>query len=70
MLAGLIYEKSLSKAFEAQKVQKKKLGNILIDMGVADDETIARALAGQLDIPLFRLKEMEIKEDIISMVPS
>ncbi len=68
--AGLIDEKTLDKALEIQKVQKKKLGNILIDMGVADDETIAKALADQLHIPMVRLKNIEIKEDIISLVPS
>jgi type IV pilus assembly protein PilB len=68
--AGLIDEKTLAKALEIQKVQKKKLGRILIDMGVADDETIARAMAEQLHIPLLRLKGIEIKKEIITLIPS
>ena len=45
MEAGLIDKKTLIKALEIQMEQKKKLEETLIDMGVADDEEIAKALA-------------------------
>jgi type IV pilus assembly protein PilB len=68
--AGLIDNKVLAKALEIQKTKKRKLGQILIDMGVADDETIAKTLSRQLNIPLVRLKGLEIPEDVLSLVPS
>jgi len=68
--AGLIDEKTLSKALELQKVHKKKLGRILIDMGVADDETIAKTLADQLKIPVIRLNKIAIPKEIVSLISS
>ena len=57
------------KALEIQGVEKRKIGEILIEMGVADDMVIAKALSAQLKIPLVRLAETEIPEEIISLVP-
>jgi len=68
--AGLIDTKTLDNALEIQKGQKKKIGQILIDMGVADEEEIAKALANQFMIPFLRLNKVEIPEEIISMVPA
>jgi type IV pilus assembly protein PilB len=66
---GLIDEKTLANALEIQKLQKKKIGQILIDMGVADEEEIAKALANQLMIPFLRVNEVDVPEEIISLVP-
>jgi type IV pilus assembly protein PilB len=67
--AGLIDKKVLDEALEIQKVEQKKIGEILIEMGVADDVVIAKALSTQLKIPLVRLGQTEIPEEIISLVP-
>jgi type IV pilus assembly protein PilB len=67
--AGLIDKKALDKALEIQSIEKKKIGEILIEMGVADDVVIAKALSTQLKIPLVRLAQTEIPEEIISLVP-
>ena len=67
--AGLIDEQALDKALEIQNIEKKKIGEILIEMGVADDMVIAKALSAQLKIPLVRLAQREIPEEIISLVP-
>lgn len=68
--AGLIDREVLDKALRAQKIQKKKLGQILMEMGAASDDQIAQALAGQLNIPLVRLSEIEIPKEIIALVPA
>jgi type IV pilus assembly protein PilB len=68
--SGLIDNETLAKALKTQQVKKKKLGRVLIDMGVADDEEIAKALAKQLDVPFVRLDEVEIPEEIVSLVPA
>ena len=62
--AGLIDERTLSKALDIQKIRKKKLGQILVDMCVADQQVIAKALASQLNIPLVRLNEMEVSKEV------
>lgn len=68
--SGLIDQGTLDKALEIQKSQGKKLGQVLIGMGVADDVAIAKALADQLAIPLISLSETTIPGDIISLVPA
>jgi type IV pilus assembly protein PilB len=68
--AGVIDREVLDKALWAQKTQKKKLGQILIDMGATSDDEIAQGLAGQLNIPLVRLSELEIPKEIIALVPA
>lgn len=67
--AGIIPKEAVVKALELQKEQYKKTGEILIDMGAADDIEIAEALAEQLEIPFVRLNDIEIPDEIISLVP-
>jgi type IV pilus assembly protein PilB len=67
--AGCIDREVLDKALRAQKIHKKKLGQILIEMGAASDDEIAQALANQMNIPLIHLSEIEIPKEIIALVP-
>jgi type IV pilus assembly protein PilB len=69
VMIGLIDKETLNKALNAQKSSKKKLGEILMDMGVADDVVIAKALAVRLKIPYGRIDKVSIPDDIISLVP-
>ena len=65
---GLIDKETLNKALKAQKSSKKKLGQILVDMGVADDVAIAKALAIRLKIPYGRIDKASIPNDIIALI--
>jgi type IV pilus assembly protein PilB len=67
--AKLIDPKTLEAALEIQKTQQKKIGQILVDMGVTDDEQIAKALASQLKIPFIRLNDIQITREVIDLVP-
>jgi type IV pilus assembly protein PilB len=67
--AKLIDLKTLESALEIQKTHQKKIGQILVDMGVADDEQIAKALASQLKIPFIRLNDVLIPREVIDRVP-
>jgi type IV pilus assembly protein PilB len=67
--ANLIDPKTLDAALEIQKTQQKKIGQILVDMGVTDDEQIAKALASQLKIPFIRLNDIQIPREVIDLVP-
>ncbi|MGA1871178.1 MAG: ATPase, T2SS/T4P/T4SS family [bacterium] len=48
---NLISENQLDKALELQKVQKKKLGDILITMGFLTETTLVNTLTIQLGVP-------------------
>jgi len=65
---GLIDKETLNKALKAQKSSKKMLGQILVDMGVADDVAIAKALAIRLKIPYGRIDKASIPNDIIALI--
>ena len=66
---GLIDQETLNKALKAQESVKKKLGQILIDMGVADDVVIAKALSVCINVPYTRIDKTDIPKDIILLIP-
>jgi len=68
--AGLIDDKTLSKALEIQKIKRKKLGQVLLDMGVVDEDGIAKTVSKQFNIPLVRLDDIEIPKEVIDLVPA
>jgi len=65
---GLIDKKTLNKALKVQKSSKKKLGQVLVDMGVANDVVIGKALAVHLKIPYGRIDKANIPNDIIALI--
>jgi type IV pilus assembly protein PilB len=73
LAAGLIDEKTLTKALEIQKAQdppKTPIGKLFIEMGVTDDVNIAKALASQLNIDFLPLENLNIPPDVISIIPA
>jgi type IV pilus assembly protein PilB len=69
VMIGLIDKETLNKALLAQQSSKKKLGEVLMDMGVADDVVIAKALAVRLKLPYGRIDKANIPDDIIKLIP-
>ena len=68
--AGVLDERTLKAALKVQQVKRKRIGQVLKEMGVADDVQIAKALASQLNIPLVRLEDIEIAKEVLSLVPA
>jgi len=66
---SLITEQQLTAAQELQKEKGGKLGHLLVEMGVTTEEDILKVLSARFDIPLVDLREKEIKENVIRMVP-
>ena len=66
---GLIDQETLNKALKAQKSVKKKLGQVLMDMGVADDVVIAKALSVCINVPYARIDKTDIPKDVILLIP-
>ena len=55
-------------ALEAAKEQKKKIGEVLIEKGYCDEESIAKALSRQLDMDIISLKGIEIDDSVLKLV--
>lgn len=65
---NVITPEQLNEALAQQKGSGKKLGEVLVDMGLATEEAIAKALSHQLDIPLVNLQEIDVNSEITNLV--
>ncbi len=66
--AGVIDDFQLQSALAHQKNWGGKLGGILVEMGFAREEDIARAIAQNLRIPYVDLFEPPVADNIIKMI--
>ena len=66
---GLLTRAKLKQALKTQKESGKRLGKILIDMNIISEEEIAFALAMQLKIPFMDLRDFDIDEKVIELIP-
>ncbi|KPL10358.1 hypothetical protein AMJ85_05915 [candidate division BRC1 bacterium SM23_51] len=60
----------LERALREHHQTGERIGQVLIKMGLASEETILRALAEQLSIPYVRLSDVEIPQEVIQRVPA
>ncbi|MEW5908180.1 MAG: hypothetical protein AB1659_00110 [Thermodesulfobacteriota bacterium] len=70
ILSGLINQQTLEYALELQKTQNKKIGEILVDLGIVDDTVIAKALSQQFKIPYMRLRNISISDETLDLIPA
>ncbi len=67
--AGIVDEMTLLGALGEEK-KSPTIDQLLIGLGLLDDDNIARALARQLRFPFVSLKEREIPQQVTSLVPA
>lgn len=67
---GVISAEDLQKGLELQKGSERKLGETLVDEGLATEENIAKALSKQFHYDMVDLQNVEIEQDILSLVPA
>jgi type II secretory ATPase GspE/PulE/Tfp pilus assembly ATPase PilB-like protein len=60
----------LERALREHYQTGERIGQILIKMGLASEETIQRALAQQLSIQYIRLSDIDIPRDVLARVPA
>jgi len=66
----VITPEQLDAALELQQKESgRRLGKVLMEMGVATQEQINIALAHKFGIPYVKLKDFEISQEAISMIP-
>lgn len=66
----VISQEELEKGLKLQKNSGRKLGETLVEEGIATEEAIAQALSSQLNIELVDLTGVDISQDILSLVSS
>ena len=67
--AGEITESQLDDALALQKANGHKLGRILVEQGFVDEDALLGFLSEQLGIPFVDLKEFELKEELVTLLP-
>ena len=67
--AGIVDEMTLLGAL-AEEEKTQTIDQMLIGLGLMDDDNLAKALARQLRFPFISLKEREISQQVTSLVPA
>ncbi|MBW2715254.1 MAG: hypothetical protein JRD03_04220 [Deltaproteobacteria bacterium] len=67
--AGAIEAAQLTAALEEQKRTGGLLGMAMVRMGMVDERTLVRALAGQLNLPVVQLDGKQISSEVLDLVP-
>jgi type IV pilus assembly protein PilB len=66
--AGIVDQFTLQRAL-GEEENSKTIDEVLLDTGVIGDVSIAKALSRQLTIPLIGLKNVDIPQQVVSLVP-
>ncbi len=67
--AGLITRPQLDQALQAQHVGGERLGKVLVSMGLATPDAIAKAIANQLGLEYVNVQALSIPDDVITALP-
>jgi type II secretory ATPase GspE/PulE/Tfp pilus assembly ATPase PilB-like protein len=68
---GLTTEAEIHVALSQQKQQKgKRLGEVLVELGMVDESAIARVLANRLGLPFIDLDSTDIESDALTEIPA
>jgi hypothetical protein len=65
----LITPEQLAAALGEQQHSGARLGTQLVRMGALDEETLIRTLAGQLKLPVARIRGKRVNDDVLELVP-
>ncbi len=66
---GVITQDQLQKALTVQKEEGGLLGQVLVRLGFTTEEDIAQALTAQFGFPYLPLKNYEIANEVVGLVP-
>lgn len=65
----LVTQKDIDHALELQKQSGKRLGEVLVQLGVVSDDDIRWALAEQLNLPYVNIRKDQIDADVAMLLP-
>jgi len=62
---GAITEGQLNLALQEQKITGKKIGRVLVDMGLIQETQLLLTLSGHLKIPFIELRQFQLNNDLM-----
>ncbi len=66
--AKKLTEKDLLRALTEQKKYGEKLGRVIVKLGMLSEKEIIDTVSKQLNIPIIDIKDIEVPEDVISLI--
>jgi len=66
---GLLDPDQLAAALADQQESGSRLGMTLVRMGFVDEETLIRTLAGQVKLPVARIRGKRVSSDVLECIP-
>ncbi|WP_119395803.1 GspE/PulE family protein [Salinibius halmophilus] len=66
---GAITEAQLTLALEEQRHSGKRLGNVLVDLGMVRESEFLQIIADKLGLPFIDLRRMQVNSDIAEKLP-
>ena len=66
---GLLQPDHLSEALAEQQEIGSRLGMILVRRGFVEEETLIRTLAGQLKLPVARIRGKRVGPEVVECIP-
>ncbi len=67
--AGLVKKEPLLNAIKTSKSANKRLGQVLIELGLLDEETLTRMLAEQFGLEYVNLAQITISPETMKLIP-
>ena len=65
----LITAEQLAEALARQRQTGRKLGRVLVEIGLVTEDGISNAIAHQLDIPFVDLRQLHVRSDTVRILP-
>jgi type IV pilus assembly protein PilB len=67
--AGLVEKQALINAIKTAKSSNKRLGQVLLQLGLINEDTLAKAIAKQFGLKYVDLEEVTIPPDAVKIIP-
>ena len=68
--AGVLTQEALDEVLAAQRADKRRLGELLVERGVATPLQLAQLLSRQLSCPWISLAHLEVPPDVVALLPA
>ncbi len=67
--AGVITEEQLKESLQRQRELGGRIGTHFQELGYVDEDTLLQYLSKQLNVPLIKLSEIEVKDEMLNIIP-
>ncbi|MHC4619612.1 MAG: GspE/PulE family protein [Planctomycetota bacterium] len=67
--AGVVEKRALINAIKSAKASNKRLGAVLVELGLVDEDTLTKAIAKQFGLPYVNLEKTPIPSEAMRLIP-